>query len=130
VSPYQGERGRWLQLREQLDAVRTAISLIHEPLRKSWLDGSASYCDALAPEYRRIAGSVAAAAIELGVAMMAHERFADDLRSQGVARARLGPLPLSDLGMPTKNSPFSRLLKAAVEYGYVHIDDVPTDWVG
>jgi hypothetical protein len=123
------DRKRWRQLAEDIDGVRTAISLIHEPLKKAWLDGSAAYCRHCEPDYRTIASSLCATLIALGHAMVAHENFAKDIREQGVAWGILKPMSLAALGSPTdSSSEFSRALKWAIECGHLHIDDVPAEW--
>jgi hypothetical protein len=123
------EKARWRELSEELDSVRMAISLIHEPLKKAWLDGSAAYCQHVAPDYRNIASGVCAALIALGRAVMAHEEFAKALRQQGVAWGMLRPVSLSALGNPLDaSSEISRALMWAIECGHVHVDDIPSEW--
>ena len=123
------DKTRWREVSAELDAVRTAIGVIHDPLRAAWLDGSAAYCQHVAPDYRAIAAAVCTSMIALGHALIAHEDFGKDLREQGVAWGMLRPISLSALGSPTDPaSEFIRALKWAIECGHLHADDVPAEW--
>jgi len=123
------DKAQWRLLSEELDTVRTAIGLIHEPLKKAWLDGSAAYCQHVGPDYRTIASGLCASLIALGQAVVAHEDFAKDLREQGVAWGMLRPMSIAALGSPLKpDSEFTRVLKWAIECGHLHTNDIPTEW--
>jgi hypothetical protein len=123
------DKAKWREISDELDSVRSAIGVIHEPLKKAWLAGSADYCQHISPDYRAVAASVCASLIALGHAMVAHEKFAKDLREQGVAWGMLRPMAVSALGSPLHaDSEFSRVLKWAVECGHLHADDIPPEW--
>ena len=122
---------KWREVSDELDAVRTAISVIHEPLKRAWLNGSAAYCERVAPDYRAVVADVCAALIAAAQAMLAHEKFLKDLREQGVAWGMLKPISISGLGLGSPleaTSELSRMLKWAVECGHLPAENIPREF--
>jgi hypothetical protein len=115
------------ELGEEVAATREAIALLQPQVTKAHLDGSARLCTLLMPKYKKIAGRICAALVELGNADLEQRQFL--LKYRNAARSTLRVVHATgSLGDPKDpQSEIRRLLAWAVECGHF-LDDLPTEW--
>jgi hypothetical protein len=116
------------ELGDEVAAVREAIALLHPQVTKAHLEGSKRLCMLLAPEYKKIAGRIYAALVELGNADLEQRAFM--LKYRNAARSTLRVVhSTGSLGDPQdKQSELRRLLDWAAECGHFDLSELPSSW--
>jgi hypothetical protein len=116
------------QISDELAALDEAIKLLRPQLAKAHVEGSAELCKQLLPEYRKLAGRICAALVELGCAHIEHDRFMAKHRS--AFKAKLRPVHgAGSLGDPRDpHSEIRRLLQWAAECGHFQAENLPEEW--
>jgi hypothetical protein len=117
----------------EIAAIDEAIREIHAQLPRAHAEGSRKLCELWREDYHAVARRLCAAAVELGVAMLAHRQLTDELARQGASWAFFPPVDIGTLfdrlGDPADpHSPLRSFLARAAEVGQHDPASIPPDW--
>jgi hypothetical protein len=119
-------------LSRELTNIHAAAAILQPRLTLAHAEGSKLVCTAAAAEYATVATQVAVALVALGDALIAHNRFTQELVNDGVDWSYLRPVPVNaivaSVGNPLDGGRLRQWLAGAAEGGHFDMTDIPADW--
>lgn len=107
------------------EAVQEAIKLLGPIWARERAVGSKKVCEQRLPEYRQLVAKLVAAAKQFGDVLLEHHTFVDGIRLQGASWSFLRPLNLEPFGSLDGDSPVTRMIGDAIEFGHVPAEADP-----
>jgi hypothetical protein len=106
-------------------SVQEAIKWLGKIWARERAVGSKKLCEQRLPEYRQLVAKLVDAAKHFGDALVEHHTFVDGIRLQGASWSFLRPLNLEPFGSLDSDSPVTRMIGDAIEFGHVPAEADP-----
>jgi len=122
------DRERQAKLACSIDEIDAALREINSQIFSERMKASATICDQIRPEHKRLIADICAALAAVQAASLAYSRFTTTCNENGIAWSQLGPMFPAFIGDPKRNDTrLANYFHRAARDGFIAKSDIPQE---